>query len=266
MKVRAQLEGKPLIRQIAKLLMNSLYGRFGMHTDYFKYEIVSHERVIELSALYPLIDVITLGELEMVAYSLDEAVTNMSKDLNTVSMRKMLRGLPGQTNVAIAAAVTAYSRMKINGYKLLALREGLDIYYSDTDSLVLNGQLPPAVCDSAELGLLKLEHQFNEGIFVMPKVYYLDLGEDMYITKCKGLSGKLTKQHYLELLEGNSLELTSTKWIRSLREGTVLIKRDQPYHIQPLFNKRVKVWSKGKWIDTRPNLGLSVLHLNCQLD
>jgi len=33
MKVMAQLEGRPALRNIAKLLMNSLYGRFGMHPN-----------------------------------------------------------------------------------------------------------------------------------------------------------------------------------------------------------------------------------------
>jgi hypothetical protein len=57
--------------------------------------------------------------------------------------------LTGLTNVPIAAAVTAYSRMIINEFKLIAIQQGLDIYYSDTDSLVVNGPLPPEVCDSA---------------------------------------------------------------------------------------------------------------------
>nr|YP_008474713.1 truncated DNA polymerase [Glomus cerebriforme]AGJ98096.1 truncated DNA polymerase [Glomus cerebriforme] len=52
--------------------------------------------------------------------------------------------------------------MIINEFKLLAIAKGLDIYYSDTDSLVVNGALPPEVCDSAKLGQLKLEHTFKE--------------------------------------------------------------------------------------------------------
>ena len=32
MKVTAQLNNQPTIRNVAKLLMNSMYGRFGMHT------------------------------------------------------------------------------------------------------------------------------------------------------------------------------------------------------------------------------------------
>jgi len=89
------------------------------------------------------------------------------------TLKECPTGLPSNTNVAIAAAVTAYSRMIINEYKLLALSLGLHIYYSDTDSLVINGELPSTHLDSATLGKLKLEHVIREGIFVMPKVYYL---------------------------------------------------------------------------------------------
>ena len=102
--------------------------------------------------------------------------------------------------IAIAAAVTAYSRMIINEFKLLALSLGLEIYYSDTDSLVVNGPLPPEVCDSAELGQLKLEHTFKEGIFAAPKIYYLELEDGSAVTKCKGYSGKLSKEQYLEVM------------------------------------------------------------------
>ena len=60
--------------------------------------------------------------------------------------------------------------MIINQFKLLALSLNLDIFYSDTDSLVVNGPLPSEYCDSAKLGMLKLEHTFKEGIFVAPKM------------------------------------------------------------------------------------------------
>jgi hypothetical protein len=52
--------------------------------------------------------------------------------------------------------------MIINSHKLTALRQGLSIYYSDTDSLVVNGELPSHLLDNAELGKLKLEYQIKE--------------------------------------------------------------------------------------------------------
>ena len=125
--------------------------------------------------------------------------------------------------MAIASAVTAYSRMIINQYKLQALDLGLNIYYSDTDSLVLNGPLPEEIIDSAVLGKLKLEYKFKEGIFIMPKVYYLELEDGTTISKVKGFPGKLTKTQYLELLSGNTLDLQVTKWTRSLKDYQITL-------------------------------------------
>jgi hypothetical protein len=100
----------------------------------------------------------------MVSYTLDEIVVNFSNNQTTPNLKELTTGLPGQTNVAIAvplglerssvsagtkAAVTAYSRMIINGFKLAAMEQGLEIYYSDTDSLVVNSPLSPEHIDSA---------------------------------------------------------------------------------------------------------------------
>ncbi len=41
MKIEAQENNKPTIRNLAKLLMNSMYGRFGMHTDNLRHEILN---------------------------------------------------------------------------------------------------------------------------------------------------------------------------------------------------------------------------------
>ena len=71
--------------------------------------------------------------------------------------------------------------MIINQYKLLALKLGLEIYYSDTDSLVVNGQLPPEILDNAKLGLLKLEHTLEEAYFVAPKIHWLKTTEGVEI-------------------------------------------------------------------------------------
>jgi len=124
---------------------------------------------------------------------------------------------------------------------LLALSLGLNIYYSDTDSLVVNGPLPPEVCDSAKLGQLKLEHTFKEGIFAAPKIYYLELEDGSTVTKCKGYSGKLDKPQYIALLEGKGLDLKVTRWSKDLRGGIVQIKKDLNYRLNPLFLKRKKV-------------------------
>jgi hypothetical protein len=151
--------------------------------------------------------------------------------------------LGNKTNVAIASAVTAHSRIIINTYKLEALKLGRELYYSDTDSLVLNGPLPEKYIDSAILGKLKLEHVFKEGIFVMPKVYFLELEDGSTVAKCKGFPGKLTKAQYLELLGGKAQHLEVTKWSRSLAESYVKIEAKRPYDLRFTFNKRQQVFN-----------------------
>jgi len=86
----------------------------------------------------------------------------------------------------------------------------------------------------------------------MPKVYYLLTEEGEEVTKCKGYSGKLSKAQYLELLDGNSLNLNITKWYRDLKTQSVRILKGQPYKINPTFNKRDKIIKEGAWIDTTP--------------
>ena len=149
MKVKSQLEGKPVLRNIAKLLMNSMYGRFGMHTPELKHAIVDPQQLDQIVENYLVLEKRTLGTLDLITYILNKELLDFSKNKDIKLLRKFLRGIPGQTNVPIAAAVTSYSRIIINEFKLLALNLGLDIFYSDTDSLVVNGPLPPEVCHSA---------------------------------------------------------------------------------------------------------------------
>ncbi|RGB22184.1 DNA polymerase B 2 [Rhizophagus diaphanus] len=250
MKIEAQINKQPTIRNLAKLLMNSMYGRFGMHPSLSLHGIYSPEEMKKITHAWMVQNSLVFGELSLVTLLLNEKwiLENQGKE----GLVKHLTNLGNNTNVAIAAAVTAHSRMIINGYKLLALKLGLELYYSDTDSLVLNGPLPSEYLDSAILGKLKLEHRIREGIFVMPKVYYLEDIDGGITTKCKGYSGKLTKLQYLELLEGKTQHLEVTKWSRSLKDTSVQILRNQPYDLTFSFNKRERVFDNGKWVNTRP--------------
>ena len=117
--------------------------------------------------------------------------------------------------MALASAVTAYSRMIINDHKLTALNSGANLYYSDTDSMVIDQELDSSKVDPAKLGYLKLEHTIEEGIFPLPKVYYLRTTEGE-VTKAKGYSEKLTRDNYLSLIkQQNIVGLRVNKWLIS---------------------------------------------------
>jgi hypothetical protein len=247
MKVRAQKDGKPVLRNIAKLMMNSMYGRFGMHIEEEITVLTTLEGLNSLIAVNRVLESKKIGDLYLVSY-----VPQAPLGEQVVGTREVRPSRPMETNVPIAAAVTAYSRIIINGYKLDALKAGLQVYYSDTDSLVINGELPPGLVDPSELGLLKLEHIILEAYFVAPKIYWLKT-EEGEVAKCKGYPGNLTREQIETLYRGEGLDLQVTRWVRSLPDQTVETRLNVPYHIAPLFNKRQKVYDpQGNWVDTRP--------------
>nr|AGA14206.1 truncated DNA polymerase [Rhizophagus irregularis]AGA14238.1 truncated DNA polymerase [Rhizophagus irregularis]AHX00135.1 hypothetical protein [Rhizophagus irregularis]AJK91342.1 plasmid related DNA polymerase [Rhizophagus aggregatus] len=72
MKISAQKEGKPTIRNLAKLLMNSMYGRFGMHPSLTKHEIITEEQTQNICPHWQLSAKIDFGELSLVTLLLDK--------------------------------------------------------------------------------------------------------------------------------------------------------------------------------------------------
>ncbi len=252
MKIEAQLNDQPTIRNVAKLLMNSMYGRFGMHIHATQFSIIPQNQIADYTKVFNILSQIDFGNFSLIHYNLNSSPL-VGDPSFTKLIKRFNKQIPSRTNVAIASAVTAYSRMIINQYKLTALSQGLKIYYSDTDSLVVDGVLPSHLLDNAELGKLKLEHKIKEGIFVMPKVYYLLTSDNKEVLKCKGYPGKLTHSDYLSLLKGETLqELQVNKWQRSLKDSNVQIKRNQPYYLRFIFNKRQQVIENGKWVNTTP--------------
>jgi len=117
MKIEAQLNNQPTIRNLAKLLMNSMYGRFGMHTDAVQSAIIPSTSFEMYSSNFEIISNIELKTFNLISY------TNLEKEIRgNAEIRKIIREfqktLEQKTNVALASAVTSYSRMIINGFKL----------------------------------------------------------------------------------------------------------------------------------------------------
>src|ERR1700721_2853588 len=82
-------------------------------------------------------------------------------------------------SLAIASAVTAYSRVFMSNFKLFG------VYYSDTDSLFLSKELDLNLIGK-ELGQFKLEHFFKEIVFLSAKCYAGLTVDGNYICKIKG--------------------------------------------------------------------------------
>ena len=122
----------------AKLLLNSLYGRFGM--DPKKENIIFEPRTGSKS------------------------FTDIKIGRHTFGLWKMPVELESFYQVAIASFVTSYARIHMHR---IYLDLGQDLFYTDTDSVYTTRELPT----SDELGGLKLEATHGPTCFLLPKTY-----------------------------------------------------------------------------------------------
>jgi DNA polymerase type B, organellar and viral len=173
---------------IAKILLNSLYGRFGMDDNFSEINIIHKDYISDFENKF--FDVI-IAKTELEDYFLIEIKNNG----NIVEAEESTHNI----NVAIASAITAYSRVHMSQFKN---NPDFKLYYSDTDSAYIDRPLPEDMVSSTILGKMKLEHIIKKGIFLSPKVYYLETEEGKVIYKVKGLKHEieLTKIDFEQLL------------------------------------------------------------------
>jgi hypothetical protein len=170
--------GHPL-NLIAKILLNSLYGRFGMNQINLRYEIVSTKEFSKISE-DKILDYIIIEDYVLVGFAIDA-----NEDGDNIS-------------IGIAAAITAYSRIHMTQFKN---NPSIRLFYTDTDSIYTDSDLDDSLIDSKALGKLKLEEICEEAVFLGPKIYCLKTAKGLKI-KVKGLknTSSLDMQDFKNLL------------------------------------------------------------------
>lgn len=157
-KIKAGKEGNAAQRQIAKLMLNSLYGKFGLSIMTSKKEpVMGHDGVVRY---------VTLPEEERVP-----------------------------CYIPVAAFITAYGRKKtietsqaIRDYSIK--KYGRDAYlYSDTDSIHcllskddLNELKDIIEVDDYKLGAWALEAEFDRAMFIRQKCYIEEIDGELCVT------------------------------------------------------------------------------------
>lgn len=200
-------------RQLYKLLLNSLFGRFGMLEYYPDNKIVSGDELLIIDQKEKVIDVQDIMNDE---YRLEvdrKGISMLSEDMkeNEGRVKMNIQSMP------IAAAITAYSRIFMNK---IIMDEKYKVFYTDTDSLVLNKGLPKELVSSKEIGKFKLEHKVKEGVFIVPKVYGLNCGNNKYICKVKGVRSKVGYEEIKEWIEMKRTKVFKEKRVyRDLESG-----------------------------------------------
>jgi hypothetical protein len=87
-------------------------------------------------------------------------------------------GEGAQSFPAIAAHVTSYARMLLFNYIKHCKKAELNVYYCDTDSIFTSGELLADFISSTELGKLKLEHCYDNGLSFMGLKNYSEIDSE----------------------------------------------------------------------------------------
>lgn len=150
----------PALREISKLMLNNLYGKFGTSPDAsFKVDYMDENGIIQYKTI----------------------IQEYGKDAGFIP---------------IASCVTAYARvftMKMAQRLTNVDGKGHGFVYADTDSIT--GDWPEEYdnlipCDDSAFNHWKREEDWKEGIFYNPKRYIKKIGVNEYIFKWAGVSNK----------------------------------------------------------------------------
>ena len=125
-------------KAIAKLMLNSLYGKFGQRDTVMKYRINVAEKYKDVE-LYYKIGTFTIGSKK----------AKIHQDF---------------MHSEIASMITANARLRL--YSLFE-KAKMQVYYCDTDSIITDAELPV----SDKLGDVKMEDKIQKYIAIAPKVY-----------------------------------------------------------------------------------------------
>jgi DNA polymerase family B len=243
-------KGHPM-NLIAKLLMNSLYGKFGMKNEGTLIEIFNTTNDAENQMLEEMLDVYgpTVKDFFKIGnhiVTIRKSLLNYTNDEN----EDKFHGL--NVNVAIASAISAGARMWMSSVKN---NPNFNIYYSDTDSVVTDAPLPSFMVGK-DLGQFKLEHPIKRAVFLAPKVYgFIDVNGNEVI-KIKGLANEsLSDIHVsdleLLLIKDSSKTFTQNKWFKNLVEGEISVLQ-QAYTLKVTSNKRAPIYINNILSNTKP--------------
>jgi hypothetical protein len=199
-------------RSLAKSLLNNLLGRFGISLDKPITNVVSEATFDSISILHKIMGFKEISDDKFMISYTDKLDPDLIRE-HGLDLTKILLQHPDKetqslsiTSVAISAAITAYARIHMSRLKLDIIKLGGNIYYSDTDSIVTDKELPNHLIHPTDIGLLKLEHKVKKGIFISGKLYALITDDNKIVIKSKGINSESLKfKDFEELLNNQNI-------------------------------------------------------------
>lgn len=237
-RIEAKSTGNEPLSYLYKLILNSIYGRFGIHPESEVSEICSQARYYEILKKDPgFKDAHLLSpECYLVIYAKNRATDEIWEP-------------PKYSALHLSAAITSYARIKMQPF--ISRR---DCFYSDTDSLVISEPLPNELVSSTKLGYFKLEHRIKRGIFLAAKSYALQLEDNNYIIKHKGMAKAHVTFDWFERQLLDPKDITIQNPFRIMWSNLTMRQVETRIRLRILSGtKRDLVYDdNGKWIGTKP--------------
>ncbi len=166
------------VEMIAKLMQNSLYGKYGSRRE--------RTRIMQASAMEE-------GDFIGATVYDDEGNWYVKKEID-----EEMRCLPQW-----AVFITAHARIKLLTTVYAIGPE--NVLYGDTDSITVKGGIEYEIDSGGKYGQWKLEKEWDEFRAIAPKVYTGILKNGKRTGAAKGLPRKgITDLNWQELLEGGS--------------------------------------------------------------
>ena len=242
-RLKNKRNGNSVYVEFTKLIMNTLYGKFGQKDIIYKELNINDDFIKDYSEIIKLM---ILKKKHLLSNNFIIYLGTIINECEVYIINKRLFILKHlETNskdsfVAISSFITSYARMLLVKYLKIAKRE--NVYYVDTDSLFINREgyelLENEGCiNENELGMLKVEG-FGTTTLYAPKFY--DFNDSR---KCKGI-----KKDSKLLIENEKIakyEIYQWQKLKAdLKEG---IKNIQLIHTT---TKTInKIYDKGKLDD-----------------
>lgn len=236
-KANSEKKGTPeycSVKDLAlKLLMNSLYGKFGQKAYKMQKFIRTYSEYRELLKEFIIDDIKPVDH-----DSFDLLIKYHGENDEDEALDNFIR---------FPAYVTALGRCKlIEGIMAVGYEH---VYYMDTDSIHTTKELPEELISDTILGKFKKEAEVCKAIYLAPKTYYYE--KDSYIVyKNKGNAlinvklsaekeNKTLLEKYEETLNGKNWEIENkTKFQKRLIKGTVEIK-EEIKNVNKVLNRRI---------------------------
>lgn len=251
-------------KNVAKLILNSLIGRFGMNFLKTVTKLVNrkeHDLITTTRVQKAYIEIDDDTFLEYYKPNIDKEIcqkfgVDYIKALNNENFDETKSSRTYRSvSISTASAVLSYARIHMSKIKLHILNNNGNIYYTDTDSIVTDIKLPEEFVDSKEIGKLKIEFEIKEGYFISDKLYAIKTIYDKIIQLGKGIKSKLLKfDDYIKMYNMETIDYaTKITSSRNYQEGSVVIRKNNDITLNTnIYNKRERIFENGKWIGTKP--------------